>query len=333
MTPNEFITKWKNSKRKERSAAQSHFNDLCRLLDEPTPSEADLDGKDYDFEFGARKTTGGRGFADVFKRGHFAWEYKGTHGNLEAAYVQLQRYSVALDNPPLLIVSDVGTTIRIRTNWTNTVSEVHEIPIDQIGDPDNRRILKAAFSDPESLRPRKTRQQLTEEVASDFAKLAISLSDRGHPADQVAHFVNRLVFCMFAEDVKLLPEMMFTRMLDTALRDEREFERYARLLFSAMRTGGDVGFEKVSWFNGGLFDDELVFALTKAEIEVVREAAGQYWGDIDPSILGTLFERGLDPSKRSQLGSLHRPREDHADRGSSGDRAPDARMGNGEGRD
>jgi len=309
MTPQEFIDRWHNSPRKERSAAQSHFNDLCQMLGELTPAAADVDGTDYDFEYGAQKTTGGRGFADVFKRGHFGWEYKGTHGNLDAAFAQLQRYAVALDNPPLLIVSDIGTTIRIHTNWTNSVSHTYVIPIAELGDAEKRGWLKAALSDPEALRPKKTRQQLTEEVAGDFAELARSLRQRGHAPEEVAHFVNKLVFCMFAEDVKLLPDAMFTRMLDRAIEDPTEFEGFARDLFGAMRTGGRVGFEKVVWFNGGLFNDDRVFLLTKDEIKIVRRAAGQYWGDIDPSILGTLFERGLDPDKRSQLGAHYTDHE------------------------
>ena len=44
MTPAEFITKWRASVLKERSAAQEHFIDLCRLLGEPTPAEADASG-------------------------------------------------------------------------------------------------------------------------------------------------------------------------------------------------------------------------------------------------------------------------------------------------
>jgi hypothetical protein len=71
MTPDEFIAKWRASALTERAAAQSHFIDLCRLLDEPTPAEADSDGRAY--EKGATKTAGGRGWADVWKRGHFAW--------------------------------------------------------------------------------------------------------------------------------------------------------------------------------------------------------------------------------------------------------------------
>ncbi|MFG1188630.1 class I SAM-dependent DNA methyltransferase [Xanthobacter flavus] len=309
MTPHEFITKWQNSKLKERAAAQEHFLDLCRLLGEKTPAEVDAGGLDYGFEVGATKTGGGHGFADVFKRGHFGWEYKGTRANLDAALLQLQRYAVALDNPPLLIVSDIGTTVRIHTNWTNSVSKTYDIPIAELEDAEKRQWLKAAFADPDALRPTKTRQQLTEEVAGKFAELARSLRARYDEPEKVAHFINRLVFCMFAEDVKLLKEGMFSRMLERALEEPAEFEAFARDLFRAMSTGGRIGFEKVAWFNGGLFDDDRVFPLTPAEIRLVHEASKHYWGDIDPSILGTLFERGLDPDKRSQLGAHYTDRD------------------------
>ena len=58
---------------------------------------------------------------------------------------------------------------------------------------------------------------------------------------------------MFAEDVELLPNNMFTRMLEQAYEQPEEFEHMASDLFAAMSTGGRVGFEKVAWFNGGLF--------------------------------------------------------------------------------
>ena len=80
---------------KERSASQEHFIDLCHLLDEPTPAEADPSGDTYCFERGARKDTGGDGWADVWKRHHFAWEYKGQRADLDAAFGQLRQYSLA----------------------------------------------------------------------------------------------------------------------------------------------------------------------------------------------------------------------------------------------
>ena len=308
MTPIEFIAKWRASELKERSAAQEHFIDLCRMLGEPTPAEADPVGEHYCFERGARKDSGGDGWADVWKRHCFAWEYKGKHADLDAAFNQLRQYALALGNPPLLIVSDMAR-FRIRTNRTNSVSLTHEVGLDDLADVANRDKLKWALSDPERLRPGETRQGLTERAAATFAALAQSLRVRGQDPQAVAHFVNRLVFCMFAEDVGLLPDNMFTRMLEHARKRPEEFASLARDLFAAMSNGGRVGFETVAWFNGGLFDDDRALPLDKSEIETTLQAAALDWSEIDPSILGTLFERGLDPDKRSQLGAHYTDRD------------------------
>ncbi len=307
MTPGEFIAKWRASELKERSASQEHFIDLCRLLDESTPAEADPTGDHYCFERGARKDTGGDGWADVWKRHHFAWEYKRKHANLDAAFKQLRQYALALENPPLLIVSDMAR-FRIRTNWTNSVSRTHEFELEELADAATRDKLKWALSDPERLKPGETRQALTERAAATFAALAESLRERGHDPQAVAHFVNRLVFCMFAEDVGLLADHMFTRMLEQASSRPDDFTAMARGLFGAMSTGGRIGFETVEWFNGGLFDDDTALPLSKTEIETTLQAAALDWSEIDPSILGTLFERGLDPDKRSQLGAHYTDR-------------------------
>ena len=252
--------------------------------------------------------TPGDGWADVWKRHHFAWEYKGKHADLDAAFNQLRQYALALENPPLLIVSDMAR-FRIRTNWTNSVSETHEFNLDDLFDAATRDKLKWVMSHPERLQPGETRQTLTERAAATFATLAQSLRERGHEPQAVAHFVNRLVFCMFAEDVGLLPDNMFTRMLDHARRQPDDFAALARDLFGAMATGGRIGFETVAWFNGGLFDDDAALPLTKAEIETTLKASALDWSEIDPSILGTLFERGLDPDKRSQLGAHYTDRD------------------------
>ena len=304
----EFIDKWRKVTQTEKAVSQSHFIDLCRLLGEPTPVEADPEGEAYCFERGARKDSGGGGWADVWKRGCFAWEYKTQGKDLDAAFQQLRQYALALENPPLLIVSDTRR-FRIHTNWTNSVSTVHEFTLYELDDADTWNKLKWAFSDPERLRPEQTRQALTEQAAATFAELAQGLRERGHEPQTVAHFVNRLVFCMFAEDVGLLPDQMFRRLLDQARQRPERFAGMARSLFAAMKDGGAVGFEEVAWFNGGLFDDDTALPLDRPGINAVREAAGLDWSEIDPSILGTLFERGLDPDKRSQLGAHYTDRD------------------------
>ena len=115
MTPQEFFQKWSDSRLRERQGAQEHFIDLCAMLGEDTPAAADPAGNWYAFERGAMKTGGGDGWADVWKKGCFAWECKGKGKDLGAALKQLKMYASALENPPLLIVSDMDR-IRIHTN-------------------------------------------------------------------------------------------------------------------------------------------------------------------------------------------------------------------------
>lgn len=308
MTPDAFIRKWKANIRAERAASQEHFIDLCRVLGEPTPNE-DPDGSTYAFEKGAIKATGGDGWADVWRRGRFAWEYKGKHKDLDAAHRQLLLYAGALENPPLLIVSDIERIV-IRTNWTGYASERHELLLEDLAQPARLAILKWAFSDPDRLRPAITRQGLTEKAAAEFAEIAKRLRDRGHNPQAVAHFLARLAFCAFADDTGLLPRSLFDRMLTAARRRPEQSAALASALFDAMANkGGRVGYDEVPWFNGGLFDDAPALPLDADDIAIIQRAAALDWAEIDPSILGTLFERGLDPDKRSQLGAHYTDRD------------------------
>lgn len=140
MHASDFVAKWRSADLTERAAAHSHFRDLCDLLEEETPTDADPKGEWYAFEKGATKTTGGEGWADVWKRGCFGWEYKSRGKDLKAAFAQLQRYAPALENPPLLVVCDLAR-IEIHTNWTNTVSHTYEIGLDDLADARKLRWL------------------------------------------------------------------------------------------------------------------------------------------------------------------------------------------------
>lgn len=301
MTPNEFIAKWRGGG-KERAEAQSFFNDLCLLVGHKTPREADPTRSWFAFEYGAEKTVGGKGFADAWKKGFFGWEAKGTGRSLQDAYAQLKMYSDDLQNPPLLVVSDLQT-IEIHTNFTNTVKDVHRFTVEGLAQSEILRKVRAMFHNPEELRPGTKRSDITKEAAQKFADLAWTLRGRGHAAQAVAHFLNRLVFCMFAEDIGLLPDQLFTRMVTASQDDPAAFQTNAAQLFEAMRTGGQAGFVKVEWFNGGLFNDDTTLPLGREELRSLLAACHLSWDQIDPSIFGTLFERGLDPEKRSQLGA------------------------------
>lgn len=133
MTPESFIKKWQGGG-DERRDAQPFFEELCRLLGQQTPREADPTHTWYTYEAGANKTSGGKGWADVWKKGFFGWEAKGTHKSLDKAYQQLKMYADALQNPPLLVVSDLKTII-IHTNFTNSVKKTVVVDVaDLVGE-------------------------------------------------------------------------------------------------------------------------------------------------------------------------------------------------------
>lgn len=309
MTPQEFVAKWQKSELKERSAAQEHFIDLCRLFGHPTPAEADPTGTSFAFEAGATKARGGQGYADVWKKGHFAWEYKGKHKDLARAYQQLLQYRESLINPPLLVVSDFDRII-IHTNFTNTVKREILISLDDLLEPAKREQLRAVFYNPQALRSAQTTEQVTEAAASLFAQLADHLRQSGADPEQAAHFLIRLLFCLFAEDVGLLPEDLFTRLVQQTQANPAAFAGQLRQLFGAMALGGWFGVEQIPHFDGRLFDDDRVLDLNRKALDVLAQVATLDWADIEPSIFGTLFERSLDPAKRSQLGAHYTSRAD-----------------------
>jgi hypothetical protein len=305
----EFIAKWRKVELKERSAAQEHFLDLCNVFEHPTPATADPTGESFCFEKGAAKHGGGDGFADVWKRGFSGWEYKGKHKDLTDAYDQLLRYRDALESPPLLVVCDLDRIV-IHTNFTGTVSVVYDIPLEALAEPRSIEIMRAVFHNPEALRPGRTSTAVTQDAARHFAEIAAAMRQRGLDPAAVAHFLDRLVFCLFAEDTHLLPDMVFSRIVTQSAGDPARFCKILGQLFDTMATGGDFGLEPIRHFNGNLFDDRTVLDLTADEVKRITAAATLDWSAVDPSIFGTLFERGLDPAKRSQLGAHFTSRED-----------------------
>jgi type II restriction/modification system DNA methylase subunit YeeA len=312
----EFVERWKTSTLSERAAAQSHFIDLCEVLGQPHPAAADQSGDTFTFEKHVSTLEDGKGFADVWKRGFFGWEYKGKHKSLSAAYAQLVRYQGDLENPPILVACD-QERFEVHTNFTGTRPLVYSFTLNDLlaAKPTANcalpplEVLRAVFIDPELLRPEAAQARVTEHAASEFAKLAENLEQRGTAPERAAHFLMRLLFCLFADSIGLLPDHLFRQMIDKS--NPGNFTHKLRQLFAAMSTSGSTfGLHDIHYFNGGLFADDEAFELTSADMAVLRTAAALDWAQIEPAIFGTLFERSLNPGKRSQLGAHYTSRED-----------------------
>ena len=325
-----FARKWIASTRTERAASQEHFLDLCALTGEATPNEADPTGDFYAFEKGAERTSAGDGFADVWLKDKFGWEYKGKRRDLRAAYKQLLDYHEALGQPPLLVVCDLER-FEVHTKWTGFESWTYEFNLTHLTSDEPVRVsgragetpagapsltalqvLKALWEEPQRLRPERTTEDITKEAAGLFAEVVAELR-RWPNADamRIGRFVSRVVFCMFASDIGLLPRGAFSDVLRAQAAQAGEFRAALAELFRVMEQGGRFGAQTIPWINGDLFtDDDVPEDLTTQEILTLQKLDDLNWADVEPAIFGTLFERVLDPDVRAALGAHYTSRAD-----------------------
>ena len=315
MTVDDFVAKWRKVSAGETQAAQSHFNDLCAVLGVENPIEADPEGVNYAFEKGVKRPDGSMGQADVRKHGCFGWEYKGKNKDLTAAYEQLLGYREGLGNPPLLVVCDMNR-FEVHTNFTNTDPRVIRFDLKDLSQNPSHfsKILRDVFLDSDALHPNNDPRYITETAADKFGEVAKALRDLDHDPAVVARFLNRIIFSFFAESIGLFRGDLgeqFTPVSDTLRNLGRHPERSKPQLaavFAAMADSEIPAFGPipVPWFNGGLFDQAAsaeTFELTADLVGILLETSELDWSRIDPAIFGTLFERGLDPNRRSQLGA------------------------------
>ncbi len=296
MRPEEFIAKWRNVQFGEKQASQEMFLDICALVEHPTPGAV---GNPDVFTF--EKWVPG-GFADAYYEEHFGWEFKGSDADLDAALNQLLRYQLHLKTPPLLIVSSFRT-IRIQTNFPGMETVRHEIPASALDRKENLDKLRWAFHAPNEFRPDRTLDAATRETADLFYAIVQDMEQQATDPELLARYLNQIMFCLYAEDAGLLPDGLFTRIVRQYNRDPSTFDQAIRNLFEQMAQGGLFGADRISYFNGDLFNEVETVEFTGAALFRLYEAAQKDWRNIEPSIFGTLFERALDASKRSQLGA------------------------------
>lgn len=264
--------------------------------------------------------------AGVVSRKKSSQPVRGTEAWDEAmikARGQAERYIRAIpdDNPPFIIVVDVGHSFEVFEDFSQAGKTYRPFPdprtfrirLADLADETIRERLRLIWTNPAALDPSKHSADVTREVSGHLAELAKSLELAGHEPDLVAQFLTRCLFCMFAEDVELLPKDSFTDLLESLPPSGEGFEQLVQQLFREMNTGTGKGIsvvlrKKLLHFNGGLFADDTVLPINGLQLGLLKEAARQNWGNVEPAIFGTLLERALNPDERHQLGAHFTPR-------------------------
>ena len=328
-----FLKKWKGSQGNERANYQGFFLELCDALtvERPLP-KGSMANDPYCFDKDIKifnKDGVTTNFADFYKEGHFLIEAK-QGGNaakrgtakrgtktydiaMEKAFYQAQSYTPFLPSkPPFLITCDIGSHFEIWMSFSGNYGGYgarEKINLDQLLDEKVFNRFVFIFNDPQSLNPEKYRARVTREVADTLAKLARWLEQQGYEPKEVANFLMRCIFTMFAEDVKLLKGEVFTKALkERWLVEPKTFKTQIEKLWKVMNTGGEFNFDEIPQFNGSFFAHATAFDLPKEQLEVLSEAANKDWTEVEPAIFGTLLERALDSKERKSLGAHYTPR-------------------------
>lgn len=161
------------------------------------------------------------------------------------------------------------------------------------------------------------REDVTEKVAKFVALLYKSLINRNRNPEifqqDAMHYCLQCVLCMFAEDIDLLPDRIFTRLINECIeKDGSGFDKVPESydliggLFREMNIEGKTPsgkFKDVDYFNDGLFQKIKPIELTKKEVEHLEVACTKNWRHINPAIFGTIFEQGMEPEDRHELGA------------------------------
>jgi hypothetical protein len=318
----ELATRWEKVPAGERANYQLYLLELAEALGVPRPEPK---GSGYEFEYpvavvNPNGVTTSK-FADLHRAGHFLLEAKDENAAdsrdilLRRAFGQARLYAAWVDAPPpYLLVLDVGRTMVVWDRWSGSYGDYHaghRIYLPTLAErPSDIALLRDIWTDPAARDPRGRSEAITREVATDLARLSSALEARGHDPEVVARFLIRCVFSMFAEDVGLLQDEPFRHAIEEiGLKDPVEFQQAVSGLWEAMDRGGRFGLRKFLQFNGHFFKEQTVLPLTVADLRILLAAAKQDWADVEPSIMGTLLTRALDPAERHKLGAEYTPRE------------------------
>jgi len=240
---------------------------------------------------------------------------------MDAARRQAENYARALPvehgYPPFLLVLDIGNELQVFADFSGQGKNYSHFPdrstyrlsMDDLLDPEVQERLSLIWTDPQSLDPARYSAQITEDIADRLARIAVRL-ERKHDPHDVASFLMRCLFTMFAEDVELIPDHAFEKLLEAMVDDPDHFVPALEDLWGKMDKGGyAAGINKtLKRFNGTLFMGAKALPLDGDDIRELWVASKRSWEDVEPAIFGTLLERALDPRDRSRLGAHYTPR-------------------------
>jgi len=284
----------------EKSEAQTFLFHLLEAFNH----DANTLPENCTFEYRVRFPGDRTKFADLVWPGRVLIEMKSRGAKLSQHYQQTFDYWLNLvpHRPPYVVLCNFDEL------WIYDFNTQLQEPVDRIKVSE----LAARHSALNFLFPRQFAPvfgnnwvAVTRKAAQSVADAFNSMVSRGEDRACARRYILQSVVAMFSEDIGLLPESLFTTLLEECRRGANSYDLIGGLFrqMNEQRPARGGRFAGVDYFNGGLFAQVEPIELQPAEIGLLLDAAKENWSRVQPVIFGTLFEGSLLKEQRHALGA------------------------------
>ncbi|SFF48939.1 DNA methyltransferase [Thermoflexibacter ruber] len=309
----DFVRYWKEYiKGKERQEAQVFLERLFIAFGHTDGIRGAGAECEFKLKDATKNTTN---FADLVWKPRCIIEMKKRGEYLQAHYEQLLNYWLLLvpNRPKFALLCNFDEI------WIYDFNKQLIEPVERVRVVDLEELHPAlSFLYPDYVEPifQKSNEVVTKEAAYLMAHTFKSFKERDIKPEVALHYCMQCILAMFAQDIGLLPDKVFFRIISELEKDTNHGKLgyhslpqsydWIKGLFEAMNTEGVQEFGKfkgVPYFNGGLFEKIEAFELTVKEVNNIFFASQKNWRKVNPSIFGSVFEQGLEKGERHILGA------------------------------
>jgi type II restriction/modification system DNA methylase subunit YeeA len=243
-------------------------------------------------------------FADLLWRQRLLLEMKARGEMLQLHYRQAFDYWLKLvpQRPRYVVLCNFDEF------WIYDFDLQLEDPVDKVAlDELPERYTALNFLFPDDRKPQfgNNRVDVTRAAADKVARVFNSAVARGESREVAQRFVLQCVVALFSEDFGLLPQAIFTELVQECRDGASTYD----LIGSLVRQMGDPKraragrFKDVPYFNGGIFKEIEPVELNPDEVELLADASSENWGKVQPQIFGTLFQSSMGKAERHAYGA------------------------------
>lgn len=250
-----------------------------------------------------------RGYIDLFLPGKMLIEMKSRGEDLGNAYLQALCYANHLPRqagePKYILVCDFW---RWHLYNMEKGAEKTEFTIEELPKYIPMFYYLAGYDEEEY----QAQEAVNIKAAEAMGELHDQLKELGYGGHDLEVYLVRLLFLLFAEDTNIFDKNAFRNYIQAYTNEDgSDLAGQLAQLFQVLDTEKERRYrninedlKKLPYVNGGLFREQIRMPVfTKEMRDTILKLTQLDWGEISPSIFGSMFQSVMDAEARRALGA------------------------------